>query len=92
MNEGFGLISGQVEWKDSGCDLHPACLECPLPRCIEEEPGGKQRRRLQSRAEHMAEMRRRGSSTGQIALAFGVSMRTVQRALHSNKGKGRVKR
>jgi len=88
MRECYGLLPDQVEWRDKGCALHPACLECPLPRCIEEEPRGKQKRRLQTRAEHMAEMKHRGIETGEIALAFGVSLRTVQRALQKHNGNG----
>ncbi len=70
-----------VNWKDRGCDLYPACLECPMQRCIEEEPRGRQKRRLAVRAELMKEMRAGGISSREIAAAFGVSARTVQRAL-----------
>lgn len=23
----------EMTWKDTGCDVHPKCLECPLPEC-----------------------------------------------------------
>lgn len=72
---------GRAGLKDDGCELYPVCLECPLPRCIEEERGGRLRRRLQLRRQHMVDMRRNGSGTRHIALAFGVSQRTVQREL-----------
>jgi len=82
-----GLVSlpGEVSWRDEGCELFPSCLNCPLPRCIEEEPRGKQRLRMLARARRMAELRRAGKSIKQIAELFGVSKRTVQRALASYK-------
>ncbi len=78
-----GLVSlpGEVNWRDEGCELFPSCLNCPLPRCIEEEPRGKQRLRMLARARRMAELRRDGKSIKQIAVLFEVSKRTVQRAL-----------
>jgi len=89
MYEGNVDVIEYVNWKDGGCDLHPACLECPLPKCIEEEPRGRQRRRLKCRAEAMKEMRGQGRSGREIAGAFGVSTRTVQRALQGrNNGNG----
>jgi hypothetical protein len=74
-----------VNWKDSGCALHPSCLDCPLERCIEEVPRGRQRRRMSDRAADMDAMRRQGSTSAQVAAAFGVSLRTAQRALQKNR-------
>jgi len=31
--------------KDTGCKLHPACLSCPEPECIEDISYGANRRR-----------------------------------------------
>ena len=39
---------------------------------------------MRERAGEMAEMRRRGMTTRQIALSWGVSQRTVQRELRRN--------
>ncbi len=86
MCEGCIDVIEYVNWKDAGCDLSPACLECPLPRCIEEEPRGRQRRRLEHRAAAMNELRRQGKNTREIAAAFRVSERTVQRALSRSNG------
>jgi len=68
-------------WKDHGCEFHPACLSCPLSSCIEEQPRGKQKLRMLARAGHMAQLKRQGKTTGEIARLFGVSQRTVQRVL-----------
>ena len=78
-----------ANWKDSGCALQPSCLSCPLERCIEEVPRGRQRQRMSDRAAAMAALRRQGSTAGQVAEAFGVSLRTVQRALQQHRGNGR---
>jgi DNA invertase Pin-like site-specific DNA recombinase len=78
MSDGTVLLQEYVNWKDGGCDLHPAC---PLQRCIEEEPRRRQKRRIADRAGQIKEMRARGITCREIAAAFGVSTRTVQRAL-----------
>ena len=73
-----------ANWKDGGCDLHPACLQCPLPRCIEEQPRGRQEQRMSFRSAAMAEMLKKGNSVREIAAVYSVSARTVQRALWRN--------
>jgi transposase-like protein len=70
-----------INWKDSGCELFPACLTCPLPYCIEDKPRGKQKLLMLTRAGQMAELKRGGKSTREIARRFKVSQRTVQRTL-----------
>jgi DNA-binding NarL/FixJ family response regulator len=75
------LLPDEIEWRDQGCELSPSCLNCPLPKCVEEEPRGQQRLRMEARKRRMAELRRRGQSVKEIAGLFGVSKRTVQRAL-----------
>lgn len=78
---GWEYCLEDIEWRDGGCELHPRCLECPLERCVEEEPRARQRVRLERRVERMRELRRQGKSTAEIAGMFGVSQRTVQRAV-----------
>lgn len=76
------ILPGEYSnWKDTGCELHSLCLECPFPRCLEEKPRGKQRLRLKTRASAMRKMRRSGISVRVVAMAFGVSVRTVQREM-----------
>jgi len=70
-----------LNWKDTGCGLHSLCLECPFPRCLEEKPRGKQQARLKLRALAMRNMRHSGNSVRDVAKAFGVSIRTVQREM-----------
>ncbi len=76
-------------YQDGGCDLADSCLSCPFPKCIYDQPGGRQRwlKRLRNR-----EMVRLFSSAGkgvkELALMFGLSQRTVQRALKETLNKG----
>lgn len=81
VTDDVDLLPEEVDWRDDGCELFPSCLSCPLPRCIEEEPRGKQRLRISARTKRMVEFRRDGKSINDIAQLFGVSRRTVQRAL-----------
>jgi hypothetical protein len=85
MPEGYTDVTEYVNWKDVGCDLHPACLECPLPRCVEEEPRGRQRKKMEGRSAVMRQMRRQGRSVREIAAAFALNVRTVQRAIKERK-------
>ena len=85
----FDLLPEEVVWRDEGCELFPACLNCPLSRCVEEEPRGRQKLRKSVRAKRMAELRQNGNSTAEIAKSFGVSTRTVQRALKAKEKTGR---
>jgi hypothetical protein len=75
------LLPEEFPYEDKGCEMFPSCLHCLFPRCLEEEPRGKQRFSKRSRAEKMTELRKQGKTVGEIAGAFAVSMRTVQRAL-----------
>jgi DNA-binding NarL/FixJ family response regulator len=77
----FDIIPDDINWKDTGCEIYPSCLNCPLDKCMEEEPRGKQRLRMLSRSHRMAELRQEGKSIPEIARCFQVSPRTVQRAL-----------
>jgi AraC-like DNA-binding protein len=61
--------------------------------CVYDEPGGKQRFLKRRRALGMARLHRNENKTvGELAAIFGVSVRTVQRALKTvlgdRKGKG----
>ncbi len=77
------LVPDNVNWKDTGCELYPSCLRCPRETCIEEEPRAILRERLNDRAMEMMALREEGKTVKEIARAFKVSIRTVQRALAS---------
>ena len=81
----FDLLPEEIDWRDEGCEVFPSCLNCPLSRCVEEEARGRQRLRVKARNSRMSELRSAGRSVKEIAELFGVSQRTVQRALKSQK-------
>lgn len=69
-------------YKDTGCDLHPSCLHCPLARCRYDEPGWLQREGRDNRdAEVLRERIKLALSVDELAGKFGVSTRTVHRII-----------
>lgn len=81
------------QYRDEGCDLAGSCLNCPFPGCIYDEPGGKQRWLKRLRAREMARLfATRGKGVKDLALIFGVSQRTVQRALKVTSGDSKGER
>ncbi|MBI4267348.1 MAG: hypothetical protein HY662_01015 [Chloroflexi bacterium] len=69
-------------YRDEGCELADSCLNCPFPGCLYDEHGGKQRWLKKVRAREMAKLfTGKGKKVKELALMFGVSQRTVQRAL-----------
>ncbi len=69
-------------YQDDGCDLASSCLDCPFSQCIYEQPRGRQRwlKRLRER-EMIRLFTTEGKGIKELAVIFGVSQRTVQRAL-----------
>ena len=81
----FDSLPEEVDWRDEGCEVFPSCLNCPLPRCLEEQPRGKQMLRMKARARRMVDLRQQGKSVAEIARLFGVSQRTVQREIKKHR-------
>ena len=76
--DGLDLPPEYCHYRDEGCDLAGSCLNCPLPGCIYDQSGGKQRwlKRLRDR-----EMVRLASTGGkgvkELATMFRLSQTTV---------------
>ncbi len=70
-----------TRYRDNGCDVHPSCLTCPLPRCRYEEPGGLRALLNKTRDGQIVAQRATGVPVAELALRFGVSRRTVFRVL-----------
>jgi hypothetical protein len=73
-----------TRYRDDGCDVHPSCLSCPLPRCRYEEPGGLRALLNETRDQEIMMLRAQGVAVGELADRFGVSRRTVFRVLGQN--------
>ena len=69
-----------TEARDTGCDLHPHCLTCPLPRCRHEMGGLWQIRRAQ-RVEAVTQAVEHGASMSAVLSQFHISRRTFFRDL-----------
>ena len=74
-------------YRDEGCDHAAACLECPFPCCLYDVPHGTQHWHTRSRNGGMARLRKEGWKVRELAVLYGVSNRTVQRALNAPAGK-----
>lgn len=78
-------------YKDEGCELAESCLNCPFPNCIYDEPRGKQRWLKQVRDYEIRKLYERGSGSRELGVMFGLSRRTIQRALKNANGAGRAR-
>ncbi len=70
-----------AQYRDDGCDIHPHCLSCPLPRCRYDEPGGLRRIVIAGRNQDVLKLRLQGESVDRLASRFHLSRRTVFRIL-----------
>ena len=76
------LLPEYCRYQDEGCEFAASCLNCPLPKCIYDQPGGKQRWLKRSRDKEIVSLFSvEGEEVRELAVRFGVSQRTVQRAL-----------
>jgi hypothetical protein len=74
----------EIQYRDDGCDIHPRCLTCPLPRCRYDEPGGARAMVNAFRDQRIAALRREGAPVDEIAERYGLSRRTVFRILSTS--------
>lgn len=71
-------------YRDEGCEFADSCLNCPFPQCLYDEPGGKQRWLKERRNKEIARLFGGGGwGVKELASLFGLSQRTIQRALKS---------
>jgi len=68
-------------YRDEGCEYAASCLDCPFERCLYDEPRGRQRWLKGLRDKEINRLFGQGRGMKELALMFGVSVRTVQRAL-----------
>lgn len=70
-----------VRYQDVGCDLHYACLTCPLPVCKEELTQGTQAIRAYMRNLQIALFRSEGRTVEWIAQVMGITTRGVYKSV-----------
>ena len=72
-------------YRDEGCELADSCLNCPFPQCIYDEPRGRQNWLIKLRDREIVKLFiSEGKEVKELALMFGLSRRTVQRALKNS--------
>ena len=80
-------------YRDNGCAVARSCLRCPLSRCKYDDPNARRREARDRRDGEMLAVRRRERLTvPELAVRFGVSERTVFRAVQRERelgGEGR---
>jgi len=71
-----------ADYRDTGCELAPSCLRCPLPRCKYDAPRSARRLGNHARDREIALLRRKhGAPVDAIAATYGLSRRQVFRIL-----------
>ena len=93
---GRDLPPEYCRYQDGGCEIATAylghqssCLNCPFPHCIYEQPRGRQRWLKKERDRQIVRLfNTDGKGVRELALMFGVSQRTVQRATKRGKDEG----
>ncbi len=77
----------RCRYADEGCEMAPACLSCPFPVCVYEVPGGRQALVISQRDAEIARLfRDEHLSVRELAAVFGLSRRSVQRAVKRHRG------
>ncbi len=72
-------------YRDEGCEYAVSCLACPFPQCLYDEPRGRQRWLKDLRNREIKRLFSGGWKISELAPLFGVSARTIQRALRDEK-------
>jgi len=71
-----------LDYVDTGCDLYSSCLNCPLPRCRYDDPGGAPAMLRTGRDEAILRYAAKDDvSIDSLAEMFGLSRRTIFRVL-----------
>ncbi len=79
-----------LEYRDEGCELAPRCLECPLPRCKHDEPGGARHLKVETRDGEIARVWLASGGrirVNELAQRYGLSRRSVFRILRAIKSR-----
>lgn len=74
-----GRLPENTRYRDTGCDVSPSCLVCPLPVCRYDLPYGIRAFKVVHHTLRVMELTREGHSRREIAQDVGVTVRTVSR-------------
>ena len=96
-NNEIDLPPEYCRYQDDGCELASThlgyksnCLDCPFSQCVYDEPRGRQRYTKRLRDQEIARLfHTEEKGIKELALMFGLSQRTIQRALKRVKNERR---
>ena len=74
-------------YRDTGCELAPSCLECPLATCKYDDPAYGRSGRTMFRDREIVRLRMQGSRVSEIAKSVCTSERTVYRVIQRDRDK-----
>lgn len=81
----MGVNHLPVLWQDTGCDLHPACLSCPLPRCRYDEPYDRHAEERADCDAHVLAALAEGVPRNEVMERFNISNRTLLRVIQQRR-------
>jgi hypothetical protein len=70
-------------YRDEGCEFADSCLNCPFDQCLFDKPRGRQQWLKELRNKEIERLFTGGWGMKELAWMFGLSQRTIQRALKS---------
>ncbi len=73
------------KYEDTGCDLYPSCLACPLAQCRFDVKGGAAAQLRKPRDERIMVAIAEGDSIDLVAATFGLGRRSVFRIVAAGK-------
>lgn len=76
---GDDALPEHTRYRDDGCHVAPACLSCPLDRCVFDRRGTERQAVRRSRNRQIRTLTRRGWSTAALVVRFGLSPAQVRR-------------
>ncbi len=86
--EDLDLLPEFCQYRDDGCELAPACLECPFPDCLYEQFRGNLVKIKYLRDREIIRLHKEEKMDGpELSQRFHVSLRTVRRVLALEKKK-----
>ena len=83
--EGQDLRPEYCNYHDEGCEYAGSCLACPFPQCLYDEPRGRQHWLKDLRNREINRLFAGGWKINELGPLFGLSQRTIQRALSEEK-------
>lgn len=85
-NRGTTIEVGDFEaYRDTGCQVHPSCLSCPLPQCIYDTARSQQEYERQVTYAAIRRLRDEGVAPKEIARRTNRSIWLVWRILRESR-------